>query len=123
MEEMAKKFEKNSALVSCLSRTVTRGVWFVNNGASRHITGSWDFFTTVTRGPRDVNVALGDKANYLVKGNGSIEFQMDSGGIMEVNEVLYVPSLEKNLLSISAMEDCVEKCCNNLFIKVILNKF
>jgi len=30
---------------------------------------------------------------------------MDSGGIMEVNEVLYVSGLEKNLLSVSTMED------------------
>lgn len=38
MEEMAEKFDKNSALVSCLSGTVTRSVWFMDSGASRHMT-------------------------------------------------------------------------------------
>jgi len=79
----------------------------MDNGASRHITRSGELFTNMTRGPKDVNVELGDKAKYAVEGNGSIEFQMDSSGIMEVNEVLYVLGLEKNFLLVSTMEDGV----------------
>eukprot|EP00253_Pinus_taeda_P024505 PITA_24505 len=69
------------------------------------MTGSRDFFTNMTKGRRDVHVELGDKAKYVVEGTGSIEFQMDSGGIMEVNEVLYVLGLEKNLLLVLVIED------------------
>lgn len=59
----------------------------------------------MTKESIDVNVELGDKAKYAIKVTGSIEFQMDSSGTMEVNEVLYVLGLEKNLLSISTMDD------------------
>jgi len=84
MEEMAEKFKKIISLVSCLSGTITKVVWFVDSGASHHMTRS-----------RDVHVELGDKGKYATKGTGSINFQMDSSGIMDVNEVLYVPGLEK----------------------------
>jgi hypothetical protein len=34
-----------------------------------------------------------------------VQFQLESGGSFDAQEVLYVPSLKKNLLSISVMED------------------
>jgi hypothetical protein len=38
-------------------------------------------------------------------GHGILQFQLDSGGSFDAHEVLYVPGLKKNLLSISVMED------------------
>ena len=52
-----------------------------------------------------MRVDLGDNTKYIVEGIGSMEFQIDSGGVMEVNEVLYELGLDKNLLSISAIEE------------------
>jgi hypothetical protein len=40
-------------------------------------------------------VELGDNTRYAVEGIGSIQFQLDSGSLMEVKEVMYVPGLEK----------------------------
>jgi hypothetical protein len=34
-----------------------------------------------------------------------MQFQLESGGSFDAYEVLYLPGLKKNLLSISAMED------------------
>jgi hypothetical protein len=50
-------------------------------------------------------VELGDDAKYAVKGEGTILFQLESGGSLEAQDVLYVPGLKKNLLSVSVMED------------------
>jgi hypothetical protein len=50
-------------------------------------------------------VQLGDNAKYAVKGVGTTSFQLKSGKPLKMSEVLYVPGLKKNLLSISAMED------------------
>jgi hypothetical protein len=40
-----------------------------------------------------------------VRGVGSISFQMSSGDVLELNNVLFDPGLKRNLLSISRMED------------------
>lgn len=44
-------------------------------------------------------------------GIGSVQFCLDSGGLGEVKEVLYVLGLEKNLLSILVMENKGIKVC------------
>jgi len=74
MEEMAEKFDKNFSLVSCLFGIVTRVVWFMDSGASHHMTGSHEFFTNMTKGPRGVNVKLGDEGKYAVEATRSFEF-------------------------------------------------
>ena len=48
---------------------------------------------------------LGDDSRYVVKGEGTITFQLESGGSLDSHDVLYIPGLKKNLFSISAMED------------------
>lgn len=48
---------------------------------------------------------LGDNTKYAVKGDGSTYFQLESGGNIHINVVLYVPSLKKNMISTSTLED------------------
>jgi hypothetical protein len=50
-------------------------------------------------------VELGDNAKYAVKDEGTILFQLESSGSLEAQDVLYVPRLKKNLLSVLVMED------------------
>jgi hypothetical protein len=50
-----------------------------------------------------MRVKLGDDATYLVKEVGSISFWMPLGDVLELNDVLFVPSLKKNLISIFRM--------------------
>jgi hypothetical protein len=52
-----------------------------------------------------IHVELGDDAKYAVKGEGTILFQLESGGSFDAQDVLYVPGLRKNFLSVSVMED------------------
>jgi hypothetical protein len=52
-----------------------------------------------------LQVELGDNAKYAVKGVGTTSFQLESRKPLRMSDVLYVPGLKKNLLSISAMED------------------
>jgi hypothetical protein len=46
-------------------------------------------------------VELGDNTKYAVKGVGTTSFQLISGKPLKMSEVLYVPGVKKNLLSIS----------------------
>jgi hypothetical protein len=50
-------------------------------------------------------VELGDDAKYAMKGEGTILFQLESGNLFDTQYVLYVPRLNKHLLSISFMKD------------------
>jgi hypothetical protein len=50
-------------------------------------------------------VELGDEKCYKIKGVGSISFRLEFGVRLHVDEVLYVPGLRKNLLSVATLED------------------
>jgi len=52
-----------------------------------------------------VHADLGDYAKYAVKGERTITFQLDSGGLFDAHDVLYVPGLKNNFISVLAMED------------------
>ena len=41
----------------------------------------------------------------VVRGVGSVRFQLEFGGLLELDGVLFVPGLRVNLLSVSALED------------------
>jgi hypothetical protein len=40
-----------------------------------------------------------------VRGVGNLRFQLEFGGLLELDGVLFVPRLRVNLLSVSALED------------------
>ena len=48
---------------------------------------------------------MGDESIVRVVGIGTVTFQRESLPPLAVSEVLYVPGLRKNLISVSAIED------------------
>ena len=48
---------------------------------------------------------LGDDSTYKIDGVGSTSLQLDSGADLHIDDVLYVPGLKKNLLSVAGLED------------------
>jgi hypothetical protein len=105
LDEFAAKFEKEFTLASCIStRTITKGAWFLDSDASHHITKSRELFC-ILKEDSGIHVELGGDAKYAMKGEGTILFQRELGGSFEARDVLYVPALKKNFLSVSVMED------------------
>ena len=49
-------------------------------------------------------VKLGDDYQYPIKGSGEYSFKLDSGKSMKIKDVLFVPRINKNLLSISELD-------------------
>jgi len=49
-------------------------------------------------------ISLGDDYQYHIKGMGEANYKLDSGTSMRMKDVLYVPGLKKNLLSIFALD-------------------
>jgi hypothetical protein len=52
-----------------------------------------------------LHVVLGNDARYNVRGVGTSTFQIDSEMKLKLEEVLYVPGMKRNLVSILALED------------------
>ena len=57
-----------------------------------------------------MKVELGDDSTYAIKGVGSASFQLDSGTIIHIEKILYVPGLKNNLLSMEVLEDKGVQC-------------
>ena len=50
-------------------------------------------------------MTLGDDYQYPIKGVGESNHKLNSGNSLKTKDVLYVPGLKKNLLSISSLEN------------------
>jgi hypothetical protein len=66
--------------------------------------GQRDILSCLTEKNFAQKVTLGDDYQYPIKGVGESNFKLDSGTSMKMKDVLYVPGLTKNLLSISALD-------------------
>jgi hypothetical protein len=105
VEEFSHRFEKEYSLLVCLSsRVSSTSIWYIDSGASRHMTGVREYFTDLTE-IGDLEVVLGDDSVVKVVGSGTISFQRESLPPMLLRDVLYVPGLKKNLVSVSTIED------------------
>jgi hypothetical protein len=69
------------------------------------MTGMRLVFLSVTETGSDCHVKSGSHTRHAVKGVGCVKFQLESGGSLEVDEVMFVRELRVNLLSVSALED------------------
>jgi hypothetical protein len=102
-----KENRKEYYLVSALSSLVFMGskTWLVDSGASKHMIGYKEIISDFETKSFAEHVELGDDKCYKIDGVGSISFRLESRARLHVDEVLYVPGLKKNLLSVATLED------------------
>jgi hypothetical protein len=77
----------------------------VDSGSSRHMTGMRSVFLSVLEMGSNFHMKNGVHTRHAIKGVGYVRVQLESGVSLEVDEVMYVPELKVNLLSISILED------------------
>ena len=68
-------------------------------------TGYREHLTDLVEKESRLHVILGDDARYTMKGVGSTSLQLDSGTPLHLSDVLFVPRMRRNLVSISALEN------------------
>jgi hypothetical protein len=108
--EFVERYEKEFSLMTgpmgsgCLAFEDIES-WFVDNGASRHMTGPRTFFLDLTEIDSECILNCGAGPQLAVKGVGRVRFQLESGGLLEVVEVLYIPELTVNFLSVSTLNE------------------
>ena len=93
-------------LFSTLSGSVIPGedTWVIDSGASKHMTRKKTTLSNLKEKNSSQKVSLGDDYQYPITGIGESSYKLDSGTSMKMKEVLYVPGLKKNLLSISDLD-------------------
>ena len=96
-KEGRSNFEDNEKFHALVASTVRSHSFIINSGDSRNMISTKESFLYLddSKGP---NIFLGDKSETESKGKGSIDF--DHGSF---NNVLYVPGLATNLLSVYQM--------------------
>jgi hypothetical protein len=97
---------KELVLISTLSRSVTprEDTWLIDSGSSKHMAGQRDILSYILENKFSQKVTLGDDYQYPIKGVGESNYKLNSINAMNMKDVLYVPGLKKNLLSISYLE-------------------
>jgi len=60
---------------------------------------------SLSKGIYSHSVELGDKKCYSVKAIGSPSLELETGGSIHLNNIVFVPGLNKKLLFISCLED------------------
>jgi hypothetical protein len=124
IEDFASKFDREFSLVTLVFSVDSGGFggdvrWVVDSGASNHMTGIWRVFPDFTEIGPGLQVVNENGMARVVRGVGNVRFQLEFGGLLDIDGVLFVPWLSVNLLSISALQDvgyCVLFKRNHIFI-------
>ena len=78
VDEFAKSFEEDFFFITCMSSAVVSKFWFVDSGASCHMTGHKEWFTRLHEGGVNLVIDLGDDRSYKAQGVGIVSFQRES---------------------------------------------
>jgi hypothetical protein len=104
--EFQAQFERECAfLICCISVETTPSIWYIDSGASSHMTGVRDHFTDLKEPEVRMEIVLGDDIIVKVVGRGTVTFQRESMPPISFRDVLYVPGLKKNLILVSTLQD------------------
>jgi hypothetical protein len=110
--EIAEFVERNEREFSLMNSPLGNGflvfkdieVWFVENGANRHMKGMRSVFPSLSEIDSYCCVGVGTSPQCAVKGVGSVRLQLDSGGFLEFVGLLYVLEMMVNLVLVLTLE-------------------
>ena len=104
-EAFASQFELDFSLIACLVSSAMGSVWYLDSCASFHITGDKELFSDLEEKDLQMHIEMGDNGLYSATRIGSITFERDLGKPFLLKDVMHVPGLKKNLVSIAMLED------------------
>jgi hypothetical protein len=80
-------------------------VWFLDNGSYRHMTRMKLVFLTFSKIDPNLYVGFGTNTRQEIREFGYVRFQLELGGFMGIEHMLYVQYLKVMLLSVAAFKD------------------
>lgn len=78
--------------------------WYLDTGASNHMTGNKDAFTSLDENVKG-NVKFGDGSTIDIRGKGAVMFQCQNKEHRLLTEVYYIPRLRSNIISLGQLEE------------------
>ena len=79
-------------------------VWYLDTGASSHMTDIISFFHSINKNETG-NVNFGDGSSIKYEGRGNVVVICKNGEKIKLEGVLYLPKLKTNILSLGRLDD------------------
>ncbi|KAK3013886.1 hypothetical protein RJ639_009283 [Escallonia herrerae] len=79
-------------------------VWYVDTGCSNHMCGSKSSFSCLNEDFHST-ISFGDCSTVNVMGKGDVKIRSKNGFVETISNVLYVPDLKSNLLSVGQLQE------------------
>ena len=76
--------------------------WLVDSGATKHICANKEMFTSFEEGEDRIYLAAHSQTAKVL-GKGKVVLKLTSGKTLALNDVLYVPEIRANLISVSLL--------------------
>jgi hypothetical protein len=100
------QFQKECAFhVCCSSVEYSPHIWYIDSGASSHITGIREHFSDLRDTEVRIDISLGDNRIVTVAGIGTVSFRRENLPPISFTDVLFIPGMKKNLISVSTLHD------------------
>eukprot|EP00253_Pinus_taeda_P025239 PITA_25239 len=104
-EALASQLEMDFTLIACMVSSMMGFVCYLDSGASFHMTDDKKLFSALEEKDLKMHIEMGDNGRYSVSGVGTVAFQREHGAPITLKNVVYVPGLKKNLVSVAMLED------------------
>lgn len=102
-----KETENKQALLSifAVNETKVHDEWYIDSGASSHMTNNMQIITNCSKlsTPKEVIMANNEKVPVNCKGTCNLDIIIDNKKATVTADVMYVPELSTNLLSVGQM--------------------
>lgn len=80
--------------------------WWIDSGASIHITNSLQGIQNKRKPHKDeVNLCVGNGNDVKVEWTGDVSLQLESSFVLILKNVVFVPSIRRNLISLSKLDE------------------
>src|SRR3954469_15746239 len=107
--------KKGNNIVSFVNESLytqfSKSTWWIDSGATVHVANSLQGFhltRTIQRRERRIEVANGVQAD--IEAVGDVSLELANGFKLVLKDVLYVPSLHRNLISVSRLDKSHYEC-------------
>ena len=79
---------------------------WIDSGATTHVCKDSEWFTTYEQLPDGSVLHMGNESTAPILCRGKVVLEFSSGKILDLNDVLHVPGIRKNLVSGSVLNKC-----------------
>jgi hypothetical protein len=73
-EALVSQFELDFTLITCMASSASGSVWYLDSGASFHMTGDRESFIDLEEKDLRMHIEMGDNGRYSATGIGTITF-------------------------------------------------